>query len=89
MRHSDDKSCIILFENPVFYDYSKYIDIWPHFLMDRVQKGAVFFEYVPSDSQVANIFMKTLAKGKFEMLREKLVLVDKTLLVKRECSILL
>jgi len=33
--------------------------------------------------------MKTLAKGKFEMLRDKLVLVDKTLLVKRECSILL
>lgn len=41
-----------------------------------VQKGAIVLEYVPSDSQVVNILMKPLAKRKFEMLWERLGLVE-------------
>lgn len=42
-------------------------------------------EYVPSDFYVVDILTKPLAKGKFEMLRERHGLVDNTFLTKREC----
>jgi hypothetical protein len=66
MVYYDNQSCIKLFENPVFHDHSKHIDIRYHFLRDRVQKGAVALEYIQTDQQVADILTKPLAKGKFE-----------------------
>jgi hypothetical protein len=81
----DNQSCIRLSENPVFHDCSKHIDIQYHFLIRKVQKGAMPLEHVPSNLQVANILMMRLEKGKFEMLREKLGLVENTFLAKRDC----
>jgi hypothetical protein len=83
--YCDNQSCIKLSENPVFHDRSKHIDIQYHFLRDRVQKGAMVLEYVPSNLQGGDILTKPLAKGKFEMLRERLGLVENTFLAKREC----
>ena len=37
----DNQSCIKLFENPVFHDRSKHIDIRCHFIRHCVQRGAV------------------------------------------------
>jgi hypothetical protein len=37
--YCDNQSCIRLSENPVFHDHSKHIDIWYHFLRDKVQRG--------------------------------------------------
>ena len=39
--HCDNQSCIKLFENPVFHDKSKHIDIRYHFIRDCVQRGVV------------------------------------------------
>jgi hypothetical protein len=36
--HCDNQSCIKLFENLVFHDKSKHIEIIFHFIRDRVQK---------------------------------------------------
>jgi hypothetical protein len=63
----------------------KNIGVRYHFLRDRVQKGATILDYIPSELQVANILTKSLIKGKFEMLRKKLVLVENNLLAKSEC----
>lgn len=84
MVYCYNQSCIRLSENLVFHDHSKHIDIRYHFLRDRVQKGAVVIESVPSYSQVAYIFTKP--QGKFEMFRERLGLVENTFLAKREYS---
>eukprot|EP00253_Pinus_taeda_P013085 PITA_13085 len=37
----DNQSCIKLYENPVFHNWSKNIDIWCHFVRDCVQQGDV------------------------------------------------
>lgn len=58
-------NCIRVFKNPVFHDCSKHIDITNHFLWDRVKKEAVILHYVFSDSQVIDILITALAKGKF------------------------
>jgi hypothetical protein len=42
-------------------------------------------KYVPSDSQVVDILTKPLDEGKFEMLSERLSIVENTFLAKTEC----
>jgi hypothetical protein len=70
--YCDNQSCIKLFENPVFHDRSKHIEIKYHFIRDRVQKGAMVLQYIPTNQQVADILTKPLAKGKFEMFKRGL-----------------
>ena len=45
----DNQSCIKLFENPVFHDRSKHIEIKYHFIRDYVQRGAIRLQYASID----------------------------------------
>ena len=83
--HCDNQSCIRLYENPVFHDRSKHIEIRYHFIQDYVQRGAVMLKYISTDEQVANILMKSLGRGKFVFFRDKLGVVKNTFLSKRKC----
>ena len=58
----DNQSCVKLFENPVFHDRSKHIDIRCHFVRDYVQQGAVQLRYTPTREHVADIFTKALGR---------------------------
>jgi hypothetical protein len=83
--HCDNQSCIKLSKNSMFHDGSKHIEIKYHFIMDKVQKGVVQLQYIPTDEQLVDIFTKPLAKGKFVPFRDKLGVVENTFLAKREC----
>eukprot|EP00253_Pinus_taeda_P008489 PITA_08489 len=61
----DNQSCIKLFENPVFHDRSKHIDIRCHFIKDCVQYGAVQLQYVPTVDQVVDILTKVIGRANF------------------------
>jgi len=39
--HCDNQSCIKLFENPIFHNRSKHIDMYYHHIRDVVQRGIV------------------------------------------------
>jgi hypothetical protein len=83
--HCDNQSCIKLFENPVFHDKSKHIEIRYHFITDWVQRGAVQLQCISTDEQVANILTKALPRGKHIYFRDKMGLLRNTFLGKREC----
>eukprot|EP00253_Pinus_taeda_P018157 PITA_18157 len=68
----DNQSCIKLFENSVFHDRSKHIDIRCHFVRDCVQRGAVQLRYIPTGEQVADILTKDLGRTNFVYFREKM-----------------
>ena len=51
-------------ENLVFHDKSKHIKIKYHYIRDMVQRGAVKFQYVAMDEQIADVLMKPLARVK-------------------------
>ena len=72
----DNHSCIKLFENPVFHDRSKHIDIRSHFTRDYVQQGAVQLQYVPTGNQVVDILAKALGRAKFVHFREQMGMVE-------------
>ena len=71
----DNQSCIKLFENPVFHDQSKHIDIRCRFIGDCVQGGAVQLRYTPIVELVADILTKALGRTKCVYFREKMGMV--------------
>jgi hypothetical protein len=60
--YCDNQSCINPFENPLFRHRSKNIEIKYHFIRDKIWKGAVKLQYVPTDQQVEDILTKPLVK---------------------------
>jgi hypothetical protein len=46
--HYDNQSCIKLYENPVFHDRSKHIEMRYHYVRDMVQKNILSIQYVPT-----------------------------------------
>jgi hypothetical protein len=83
--HCNNQSCIKLFENPMFHDRLKHIEIRYHFIRDWVQRGAVQLEYILTDEQIAYILNKSLPRGKHVYFRDKMGVVSNTFLGKREC----
>jgi hypothetical protein len=73
-----------ILENLVFHDRSKHIEIKYYFLCDKVQKGEVILQYIPTNEKTTDILMKPLSKTNFAYLRDKMGLVDITPLVARE-----
>eukprot|EP00253_Pinus_taeda_P002914 PITA_02914 len=71
----DNLSCIKLFENPVFHDQSKHIDIRGHFVRDYVQRGVVQLSYTPTGEPVVDILTKALGRTKFVYFKEKMGMV--------------
>jgi hypothetical protein len=75
--YCDNQSCIKLFENPVFHDKSKHINIKYQYICDMVEKGPIKLQYVATDEQVADVLTKLLSKVKFKYFRDKLGMVQK------------
>eukprot|EP00253_Pinus_taeda_P020266 PITA_20266 len=53
--YCNNQSCIKLFENPVFQDRSKHIDIWYHHLRDCVARRIMLLQYISTEKQDADI----------------------------------
>jgi len=80
-----NQSCIKLFENTVFHDWSKHIDIQYHHLRDCVLRWIMLFDCIPTKKQDADILTKALSRCKFEFHRYRIRVVDNPFLVVREC----
>ena len=61
----DNKSCIVLAEEPKTHNRMKHIDVRYHFVREKIAEGIVKLCYVPTDEQKADIFTKSLPKIKF------------------------
>jgi hypothetical protein len=81
----DNQSCIKLYENPIFHDRSKNIEIGYHFIRDWVQRGAVQLEYIPTNEKIVDILMKIFPRGNHVYFIDKMGVVKNTFLSKREC----
>ena len=57
----DNQSCVKLFENLVFHDKLKHIEIKFHHIRDMVKRGAVKLQYVETNENIVNVLTKPLA----------------------------
>ncbi|KAI5314346.1 hypothetical protein L3X38_043522 [Prunus dulcis] len=58
--HCNNLSALTLSSNPVYHSQIKYLDIDFHFVRERVQKKDLIMQYIPTEEQVADIFIKGL-----------------------------
>ena len=63
--YCDNQSCVKLFENPVFHNRLKHIEIKYHYIRDMVKRGAVKLQYVAIGEKIADVLNEPLARVKF------------------------
>ncbi|GKC38928.1 retrovirus-related pol polyprotein from transposon TNT 1-94 [Tanacetum coccineum] len=70
--YCDNKSAIALCWNNVQHSRSKHIDVRCHFIKEEVENGVVELYFVKIEYQLADIFIKALARERFEFLFSQL-----------------
>lgn len=72
--YCDNLSALYLTVNPVFHARSKHIELDFHFVRERVARGLLVTKHIPSSSQVADLFTKSVPKSTLASFRSKLCL---------------
>jgi ribonuclease HI len=67
--NADNQSAIKLLKNPVNSGRSKHIDVLHHFARERVSLREVEFDYISTDSMVADVLTKAVPESKHRLCR--------------------
>ena len=74
--YCDNKAAISIAHNPVHHDRTKHVEIDRHFIKEKIDLGVICMTYVSTKQQVADILTKGLPKQSFEILVDKLRMIN-------------
>ena len=74
--HCDNQSAIYIAKNLVFHERTKHIAIDCHFTREKVMEGLIQLTYLPTSSQIADIFTKILPSHQFNNLMTNLGMIS-------------
>lgn len=60
--HEDNQAAIAMTKNPVYHSRQKHVDIQHHYIREEVNNGRFEIKYIPTKSQLADIFTKPLPR---------------------------
>lgn len=72
----DNKAVISIAKNLVHPDRTQHVEIYKHFIKEKIDDGIIKLEYTPPNHQTADILTKALHKSNYENLRSKLDMID-------------
>jgi hypothetical protein len=64
----DSSSAICLAHNPVFHGGAKHIKMRHHFLRNHIEKREIEMKFIDTESQLADIFTKSIDSSHFAFL---------------------
>jgi hypothetical protein len=73
---SDSTWAISIAHDPVKHELTKHVGVDAHFTRSQVHDGVVALQYVPSDLQLVDFFMKAQTRAHHQFYLSKLSVVD-------------
>ena len=72
----DDRGAIALASNPIYHACTKHIEVYYHFIREKILHKYLIASYVSTTNQCAYIFTKGLTSTRFLFLRPKLMVTS-------------
>lgn len=75
--YCDNESAICLAENPFFHARTKYVEIYYHFIWQKVLQGEIGLEHIKMEHNIADFFTKGFSVNKLKSFCKQLRMVKK------------
>ena len=72
----DNAITINLSKNPIQHSRTKHIDIRHHFLRNHIQNGDISLEFIDTNNQLTDIFIKPLNEERLNFIKHDLEMID-------------
>ncbi|KAF6147039.1 hypothetical protein GIB67_036758 [Kingdonia uniflora] len=74
--HTDNKITIMIAHNPIQHDRMKHVEVNRFFIRENINKGCIYFPFVKSEDQLADILSKRVCGQIFNDMINKLGMID-------------